>query len=245
MNQRPDYINQKREPSSAEVLVAKHHAPKTNETSSSQVSASGEKVLRNTYMLLSMTLLFSAFTAMLSMKFNLPYPGMIITLVVYFGLLFAVHKLKDSSMGIVAVFALTGFLGATLGPMLNLVAALPGGSATIGTALMATGGIFLAMATWVTTTGKDLSGWGKMLMAGILIGFVLSIGAAVFGLPVLALAVSAMFVILMTGLIAYEISNILHGGETNYILATVTLYVALFNLFVSLLHLLSAFSGED
>lgn len=240
MNQRPDYINKKRDLSDTEVFVASNQAG-----AGSTVSASGEKVLRNTYMLLSMTLLFSAFTAMLSMQFNLPHFGMLITLGVYFGLLFAVHKLKDSVWGIVAVFALTGFLGATLGPMLNMVAALPGGSATIGTALMATGGIFLAMATWVTSTGKDLSNWGKILLAGILVGFVLSIGAVLFGLPVLSLAISALFVILMTGLIAYEISNILHGGETNYILATVTLYVALFNLFVSLLHLISAFSGDD
>lgn len=237
MNQRPDYINKKREPLDAEVFVAP--------TSSSEVSVGGKKVLRNTYALLSMTLLFSAFTAMLSMQFNLPHPGLIITLVGYFGLLFAVHKLKNSAWGIAAVFALTGFMGATLGPMLNMVAALPGGEATIGMALMATGGIFLAMATWVTSTGKDLSSWGKVLMVGILVGFVLSIGAVVFSMPALALAMSAMFVILMTGLIAYEISNILHGGETNYILATVTLYVALFNLFVSLLHLITAFSGDD
>lgn len=240
MNQRPDYINKKRDSHSGDVYVA---SSQSNERS--QVSVGGEKVLRNTYALLSMTLLFSAVTAIASMKFNMPHPGLILTLVLYFGLLFAVHKLKDSAWGIVAVFALTGFMGATLGPILNAVAALPGGGASIGMALLATGGIFFAMATWVTSTGKDLSGWGKMLLAGVLIGFVLSIGAAVFELPVLALAVSAMFVILMTGMIAYEISNILHGGETNYILATVSLYVALFNLFVSLLHLITALSGDE
>lgn len=204
----------------------------------------GRKVLRNTYMLLSLTLVFSAIMAGVSIAFNVPHFGLL-TLVGYFALLFLVEKTKNSAMGLVSVFALTGFMGLTLGPILSMYASLPNGTETIMMALGATGLIFFAMSGWVLSTGKDLSGWGKTLMVGILVAFVCALGAYFFSLPALSLAVSAMFILLMSGLIAYQTSAILHGGETNYISATVTLYVAIYNLFLSLLQILGVMGSDD
>jgi modulator of FtsH protease len=217
----------------------------TESSRNDAAAVGGRKVLRNTYMLLSMTLLFSGAVAATSMAMNWPHPGLILTLVGYFGLLFAVHKTKDSAMGIVSVFGLTGFMGYTLGPILSMYASIPGGTGVIASALATTGLIFFGMSGWVMSTGKDLSGWGKSLMVGVLMAFVLSLGAFFFELPALSLAVSALFVILMSGMIAYETSNILHGGETNYIMATVSLYVSLYNLFLSLLQLFGVLGSDE
>ncbi len=203
------------------------------------------KVIRNTYTLLSMTLIFSALTAGVSMTLNLPHPGLLLTLAGYFGLLFATTKFRDSSMGLVFVFALTGFMGYTLGPILNSYLAMPNGSQIVMTAMGGTGAIFLALSGYALTSRKDFSFMGGFLVAGILVAFMAGLGAIFFEMPGLSLAVSAMFVLLMAGLILYETSNIIHGGETNYIMATVTLFVAIFNLFTSLLHLLGFMnSGE-
>ena len=207
---------------------------------------STNKMLRNTYMLLSMTLLFSAMTAGISMVLNLPHPGMIITMVGYFGLLFLTTKFSNSSLGLVFVFALTGFMGLTLGPILSMyIAAFSNGTELIMTALGGTGIIFLGLSGYALTTRKDFSFMGGFLMVGILVAFLAGIGAMVFSIPALSLAVSAMFILLMSGMILYQTSEIIHGGETNYILATVSLYVSIYNLFLSLLHLLGALSGED
>jgi len=203
------------------------------------------KVIRSTYILLSMTLLFSALTAGVSMALNLPHPGLLLTLGGYFGLLFATAKFRNSGLGIVFVFALTGFMGYTLGPILNAYMALPNGGQLVMTAMAATGAIFLALSGYALTTRKDFSFMGGFLMVGILVGFMAGLGAIFFEMPGLSLAVSAMFVLLMGGLILYQTSNIIHGGETNYIMATVTLFVAIFNLFTSLLHLLGFMNGED
>ena len=202
------------------------------------------KVLKNTYALLSMTLLFSALIAGLSMTFNWPHPGMVITLVGYFGLLFLTTKFRDSALGLLLVFALTGFMGYTLGPILNSYLAMPNGSQIVMTAMAGTGAIFLALSGYALTSRKDFSFMGGFLLAGILVAFMAGLGAIFFEMPALSLAVSAMFVLLMSGLILYETSNIIHGGETNYIMATVTLFVAIFNLFTSLLHLLG-FMGSN
>ncbi len=204
------------------------------------------KLLRNTYLLLSLTLLFSALTAGISMTMNLPYPGMIITMVGYFGLLFLTTKFRNSGLGLVFVFALTGFMGMTLGPILNMyISAYSNGHELIMTALGGTGLIFLGLSGYALTTRKNFSFIGGFLMVGILVAFLAGIGAAVFSIPALSLAVSAMFILLMSGMILYQTSEIIHGGETNYILATISLYVSIYNLFLSLLHLLAAFSGED
>ena len=203
------------------------------------------KVLRNTYSLLSMTLLFSGLTAGASMMLNLPHPGLLLTMVGYFGLLFLTSKFRDSGLGIAFVFALTGFMGYTLGPILNSYLALPNGGQIVMNAMGGTGAIFLALSGYALTSRKNFSFMGGFLMAGILVAFMAGLGAIFFEMPALSLAVSAMFILLMSGLILYETSNIIHGGETNYIMATVTLYVSIFNLFTSLLHLLGFMSGDD
>lgn len=204
------------------------------------------KVLKNTYMLLSMTLLFSAMTASAAMYLNLPPLNWIITLVGYFGLLFLTTKFSNSSMGLVFVFALTGFMGLTLGPILNIyLTSFSNGNELVLTALGGTGIIFLGLSAYALTTRKDFSFMGGFLMVGILVAFLAGIGAMVFAIPALSLAVSAMFILLMSALILYQTSEIIHGGETNYILATITLYISIYNLFLSLLQLLAAFSGND
>lgn len=203
------------------------------------------KLLRNTYALLAMTLGFSAVTAGVSMAFNLPHPGIIITLIGYFGLLFLTAKLRNSAWGLAAVFALTGFMGFTLGPIISAYLSLPNGSQIVMQALGGTGIIFLALSAYAIKSEKDFSFMGGFLFVGILVAFLAGLAAIFFQMPGLSLAVSAMFVLLMSGLILYETSNIIHGGETNYIMATVTLYVSIYNLFTSLLHLLGAFSGND
>ncbi len=204
------------------------------------------KVLKNTYILLSATLLFSALTAGLSMALNWPHPGMIITLVGYFGLLFLTTRLRDSAWGLLAVFALTGFMGLTLGPIISYyVTAIPNGDQLVMTAMGGTGVIFLGLSGYALTSRKDFSFLGGILMAGILVAFLAGIGAAVFSIPALSLAVSAMFILLMSGMILWQTSEIVHGGETNYIMATVTLYVSIYNLFLSLLQILGIFGGDE
>ncbi|MDD2800589.1 MAG: Bax inhibitor-1/YccA family protein [Methylococcales bacterium] len=204
------------------------------------------KLLRNTYMLLSMTLLFSALTAGASMALNLPHPGMIITMVGYFGLLFLTTKFSNSAWGLLCVFALTGFMGLTLGPILNMyIENFSNGTELVMTALGGTGAIFLGLSAYALTTRKDFSFMGGFLMVGVLVAFLAGLGAIVFAIPALSLAVSAMFILLMSGMILYQTSDMIHGGETNYILATVSLYVSIYNLFLSLLQILGVFSGDD
>jgi modulator of FtsH protease len=214
-----------------------------NESQASTLATN--KVIRNTYSLLSMTLMFSALTAGASMALNLPHPGLILTLVGYFGLLFLTSKFRDTGLGLAFVFALTGFMGYSLGPILNAYMGMANGSQIVTTAMAGTGAIFLGLSGYALTSRKDFSFMGGFLVTGILVAFLAGLGAMVFEMPGLSLAVSAMFVLLMSGLILYETSNIIHGGETNYIMATVTLYVSIFNLFTSLLHLLGFMSGDE
>lgn len=220
--------------------------PMQNTVLRTQTAAlSSNKLIRNTYTLLSMTLLFSAATAGISMAFNLPHPGMIVTLVGYFGLLFLTHKLRNSAWGLAAVFALTGFMGLTLGPIIQLYLGLPNGGQTVMTALGGTGVIFLGLSAYALTTRKDFSFLGGFLMVGILVAFLGSLAAVLFSLPLVSLAMSAMFILLMSGLILYQTSQLVHGGEDNYILATVSLYVSIYNLFLSLLQILGVFNNNE
>ncbi len=203
------------------------------------------KVLRNTYLLLSLTLLFSGVTAGIAMATNAAPLHWLVTLGGYFGLLFLVTRLRNSAWGLAAVFALTGFLGYTLGPILNFYLALPNGSQLVLTALGGTGAIFMALSAYALVSRKDFSFMGAFLMVGMLVAFLASIGAVLFSLPMLSLAVSAMVILLMSGMILWQTSEIIHGGETNYIMATVNLYITLFNLFINLLQILGVFSGDD
>jgi modulator of FtsH protease len=201
-------------------------------------SLPADHVLRNTYWLLSLTLLSSAGAAAVAAALRLPHPGIIITLIGYFGLLLLTARLRDSGWGLVSVFALTGFMGYTLGPIVSHYLAMPNGHQVVMMAMGATAAIFLGLSAYATASRKDFSFMGGFLMTGIIVAFLAGLGAIFFAVPALALTVSAAFVLLMAGLILYQTSQIIHGGETNYIMATVTLYVSIYNLFTSLLHLL-------
>ncbi len=204
------------------------------------------KLIRNTYILLSMTLLFSALMAGVSIAMNLPSMGLLITLGGYFGLLYLTSALRNSIWGLAAIFALTGFMGLTLGPFINAyVQFFSNGGQLVMLALGGTGVIFLGLSGYALTTRKDFSFMAGFLMVGILVAFLLGICAAIFSIPAMALAVSAIFILLMSGLILYQTSEMIHGGETNYIMATITLYVAIYNLFTSLLHILAMFAGQE
>jgi modulator of FtsH protease len=193
-----------------------------------------------------MTLLFSAGTAAAAMAFDLPHPGIVVTLVGYFGLLFLTNRFSNSALGIVFVFALTGFMGMTLGPVLNMyVKAFSNGTELIMMALGGTGVMFLGLSAYALTTRKDFSFITGFLMVGVWVAFFAGIAALVFSIPMLSLAVSAMFIVLMSGMILLQTSQIINGGETNYILATVSLYVSLFNLFTSLLQILGVYGSDD
>lgn len=203
------------------------------------------RVIRNTYMLLSMTLLFAAVTAAASVALRLPHPGIIITLAGYFGLLFAISKFQNSGAGVALVFALTGFMGYTLGPIISHYLGLPNGGQTVMMAMGGTAAIFLGLSGYALTSKKDFSFMSGFLMVGILLAFLAGLAAIFFEISALSLTVSAAFVLLMSGLILYETSNIIHGGETNYVMATVSLFVSIFNLFTSLLHLLGFANSSD
>ena len=196
------------------------------------------KVLRNTYALLAMTLAFSAGVAAIAAAWALPHPGIVLTLAGYFGLLFATTRLRNSGWGVVSVFALTGFMGYTLGPIVAHYLSLPNGHQVVLMAMGGTAAIFLGLSAYVLKTRRDFGFLGGFLFAGILVAFLAGLGAIFFQVPALALTVSAAFVLLMAGLILFETSRIVRGGETNYVMATVSLFVSIFNLFTSLLQLI-------
>ena len=203
------------------------------------------KVLKNTYMLLSMTLLFSVVTASIGMVVVLPPMMYWVLFAVSFGLLFWVHSAANSSMGIVAVFAFTGLMGFILGPMLNYyLTAIENGQLIVMQALGGTGLIFLTLSGYVLTTRKDFSFMRGFLMTGLIVIIVAMLANFFFQMPALSLAISAAAVMIFSGLILFDTSRIIHGGETNYIRATVSLYLDIYNLFVHLLHLLAVLSGN-
>ena len=222
-----------------------NQAPTTIDHARAAPATAANTVIRNTYLLLSMTLLFAAFTAGAAVALKLPHPGLIVTLLGYFGLLFVTNRLRNSGWGVASVFALTGFMGYTLGPIVGHYLGLPNGGQTVMMAMAGTAAIFLSLSGYALTTRKDFSFIGGFLMVGIVLAFLTGLAAIFFDIPALSLTVSAAFVLLMSGLILYETSNIIHGGETNYVMATVTLFVAIFKLFTSLLHLLGFTNSSD
>lgn len=204
------------------------------------------KVLRNTYMLLGMTLGFSAVVAYITASMGLPHPGFLVTIVGFYGLLFLVHKTANSATGLLSVFALTGFMGYTLGPILGMVSAIgPQGNEIIMTALGGTALIFFSLSAYVLTTKKDMSFLGGMMMALFVVLIVGVIANLFMQMPALGLAISALFILFSAGAILMQTSAIVSGGERNYVLATVTLYVSIYNLFLSLINILMAFGGSD
>ena len=214
-------------------------------------TVTSNKVLKNTYILLSMTLLFSAFSAIVSYMMNIAVVNPFITLGLYFVTLYLTSKNKNNASGIFWVFCLTGVLGFTLGPILNIyMNSLSNGTEIVATALMLTGIIFLSLSAYVNFTKKDFSFMGGFVTSGILLAFVASFVLVVSSMmgyyfPLMMLGISSLFALLMCGLILFQTSAIIHGGENNYVMATVTLYISIYNLFTSLLHILAAFMGGD
>ncbi len=202
------------------------------------------KVLRNTYTLLSMTLVFSAIMAYIGVATGASHGGALVANIAAIGLLwFVLPRTANSGAGIGVVFAFTGLLGYGLGPILSYYLAV--NPSIVTTALGGTGVIFLGLSGYALTTRKDFSFMGAFLMVGLLV----ILGAALLnifmGIPALSLAISAGIMIIMSGLILYQTSSIIHGGETNYIMATASLFLSLLNMFTALLHILGAFSGDD
>ena len=202
-------------------------------------------VLRNTYMLLGMTLAFSALTAGVSMAINLPYSMGLVLSLVGFGLLFVVHRMADSAKGLPAIFAFTGVLGAALGPMLNHYVALSGGPQLVMQALGGTAIVFFGLSAYALQSKRDFSAMTGFLVTGLIVAIVAMIANIFLAIPALSLTISSVVVLIMSGLILADTSRIIRGGETNYIRATVGLYLSIYNLFTSLLHLLGAFGGDE
>lgn len=218
----------------------------TQKSDISSLSVEMHRVLKNTYMLLSMTLIFSAIVAVISMSVGAPDPGLLVFFVGVLGFSYLVNKTANSGYGILSVFAFTGFFGYTLGPILSRVLSSgSGGYEVVAMALGGTGAIFLASSAFVMVTRKNLSFMGNMLFSGLIVLLLAILASFLFDMSGLSLAISAFCILLMSGYIAYETSMIIHGGQTNYILATTSLFVSIFNIFVSLLNLLNALGNDD
>lgn len=204
------------------------------------------RTLRNTYLLLSMTLAFSAVTAYVAMQMNMPYPGTIIFLVGAIGGQFLINALRNSAMGIVAVFAWTGFMGAMLGPVLNAyIMNYSNGSELIALSLGGTAAIFFGLSGYAMVAKRDFSFLSGILFAGMIVAFVAALGNIFFQIPALSLAISSLAILVFSGFILMETQQIVRGGINNYITATVSLYVSIWSIFVHLLNLLGFLGGED
>lgn len=222
-----------------------HGAQQSVITLPADIGQNTQKVLRNTYGLLGLTIAFSAAVAATSMAMGWPAPGLLLSLVGMLGLFFLTHKLANSAWGLVSTFALTGFMGYMLGPVLNQVMSTPSGPAIVTNALASTALAFIGMSAIAWRSKRDFSFMGSYLLIGMLVAMALGLGAMFFEIPALSLAVSGLVVLLMCGMLLFETSRIVHGGETNYILATVGLYTSLYNLFTSLLTLFGMNPTDD
>ncbi|MDH4582615.1 Bax inhibitor-1/YccA family protein [Pseudomonas sp. BN415] len=214
-----------------------------NPTQAEQLEVS--RILRNTYGLLALTLAFSGLVAYVAQQMRVPYPSIFVVLIGFYGLFFLTVKLRDSAWGLVSTFALTGFMGYTLGPILNMYLGMPNGGEVVSSAFAMTALVFFGLSAYVLTTRKDMSFLGGFITAGffVLIGAMLA--SFFFNISGLQLAISAGFVVFSSVCILYQTSAIIHGGERNYIMATISLYVSIYNLFISLLQLVGVFSSDD
>ena len=220
--------------------------PAVARPASAEAVLATNKVLRNTYMLLSMTLFFSALTAVASMAVNAPPMTFLICLIAAMVVgAFVLPRFANSGTGIALVFLITGLLGFGLGPVLSMYLSMPGGGQIIATAMAGTGIIFLALSGYVLTTRKDFSFMGGFLMVGMLVVFLAIIANIFLAIPALSLTISAAVIFIMSGFILYDTSRIIHGGETNYVMATFGLYLNIFNIFIHLLSILGIMGGDD
>ncbi len=213
---------------------------------SGELAQTRNKVLKNTYALLSMTLLFSALAAGVSIAVNPPHFTSLISSIAALVLIwFVLPKTANSGAGVFVVFGVTGLLGFGLGPILNTYLNTANGGQIVMTALGGTGIIFMALSAYALTTKRDFSFMGGMLMVGMIVVVIAALANIFLQMPALSLTVSAVVILLMSGFILYDTSRIVNGGETNYIMATVGLYLSIYNIFVSLLQLLGIMGSDD
>ena len=221
-----------------------------NQATIGSVAVEQNRVLRNTYMMLGLTMIPTVIGAFIGLSVNFsfmalhPIIGSLLMFAVMMGLLFAVAKLRDSVWGIAALLGFTFVAGIFLGPILQVALHLKNGGQLIGMAAGGTGLIFLSLATIATVTKKDFSFMGKFLFIGLIMLVIASLANMFFQIPVMSLAISAIAIMIFSAYILFDISQIVHGGETNYVMATLTLYLDIYNIFVNLLNLLMAFTGE-
>ncbi len=208
------------------------------------IERSGNAVLRNTYGLLALTLAFSGLTAFMSQQMRLPHPGLMLTLVGFYGLFFATVRLRNSGWGLLTTFALTGFMGYTLGPILNIYLGMHNGASVIASAFSMTALVFGGLSAFVLITRKDMSFLRGFITAGFFVLLAAIIASLIFDLSAFQLAISAGFVLFSSAVILYQTSEIINGGETNYIMATINLYVSIYNLFLSLLQILGVANSD-
>jgi len=208
-------------------------------------AVAANKVLKNTYLLLSATLVFSALMAGLSIVLAVPSWMYLVSVIGAMVLgIFVLPRTADSGSGIGIIFLITGLLGFGLGAILNLYLALPKGPQIIGTAFAGTGLIFLGLSGYALTSKRDFSFMGGFLFAGVMVVFIVAIANIFLAMPALSLAISGAIILIMSGFILYDTSRIINGGETNYIMATYGLYLSIFNIFISLLQILGIM-GDD
>ena len=208
------------------------------------VRSDSNTVLRNTYGLLALTLAFSGVVAYFSQQMNMPHPGMMLTLVGFYGLFFLTMKLRNSGWGLLTSFALTGFMGYTLGPILNMYMGLPNGGSIISSAFAMTAFVFTGLSAFVLITRKDMSFLSGFITVGFFVLLAAMIAGLIFNISGLQLAISAGFVLFSSAVILFQTSSIINGGERNYIMATISLYVSIYNMFISLLSILG-FASRD
>ena len=203
------------------------------------------RVLRNTYGLLALTLVFSGIMAYVAQQMRVGYPNVFVVLIGFYGLFFLTNKLRDSVWGLVSTFALTGFMGFILGPILNRYLGMQGGAEVVSSAFAMTALVFGGLSAYVLITRKDMSFLGGFITAGFFVLLAAVVASMFFQISGLQLAISAGFVLFSSVCILFQTSAIIHGGERNYIMATISLYVSIYNLFVSLLQLFGLMGRDD
>lgn len=211
----------------------------------SEAALATNKVVRNTYLLLSLTLLFSASCAGFAMINGAPLMNVWVMLAVFIGGPFVINAFRNSAWSLLLVFVFTGFMGYVLGPIVGLYLQLPNGPQVVMSAMATTGAVFIGLSAYALTTRRDFSFMGGFLFAGILVALVAIIANIFLQIPALSLAISSVVVLLMCGMILYDTSRMVHGGERNYVMITIGLFVDIYVLFTHLLNLFAALSGED
>jgi modulator of FtsH protease len=215
-----------------------------------ELSVTQNRVLRNTYLLLSLTMIPTVIGALIGMQMNFgimrsnPIMSFIVILAVFYGMVFAIEKNRDSGLGVVLLLAFTFMMGFLLAPLLQVALGLSNGGQIIAMAAAGTGAAFFGMAGVATVTRRDFSFMGKFLMVGVIVAMVAIVANVFLQMPVLSLTISAVVILLSAMIILYTVSGIIHGGETNYVSATLSLYISIYNIFSSLIQILMAFTGN-